>query len=206
MGSRPVASRPTALSPNRFGEGPDVRPARGGLGVLYFVQQRMVGIARSGVAVGVADAAEADAVPAGGVRRVPGLLPHRSGRSTTWRRPCSASASTSTSPAASTAATSRSVVSRAARRRGSPRDREEGRRWRRHVRPGQARTGCRQAGSEAGADQHRSASGVTPPKNKPTPSAGRAAARPASTGKARTARRLQPLSQEEVAGQTVWNG
>ena len=47
--------------------------------VLYFVQQQMVAARATVSPTMSADAAEADAVPAGGVRRLPGLLPHRPG-------------------------------------------------------------------------------------------------------------------------------
>ena len=56
----------------------------------------------------VAAAAEADAVPAGGLRHLPGVLPDRPRSSTTWRRRCCASRSRPTSRAASTATTRRS--------------------------------------------------------------------------------------------------
>ena len=83
-------------------------------GVLYFVQQRMVAARAAVEPDDVAGAAEADAVPAGGVRHLPGVLPARSDRSTTWRRRSCGSPSRRTSRGASTATTRRSAVRRSA--------------------------------------------------------------------------------------------
>ena len=73
-----LAKRPSEVISESFGKGLVYALLVVALGVLYFVQQRMVA-ARARSPDDVGDPGEADAVPAGGVRRVPGLLPHRPG-------------------------------------------------------------------------------------------------------------------------------